>query len=193
LLPLLDVILEQPLGERFVMLALANTDERIRAGKPVSPAFLFAALLWHEVLAAWKTIEGKGVPTIPALYQAMEQVIQVQAEKLAIPRRFSTDMKEIWALQPRFLQRAGRRPYRLLEHLRFRAGYDFVLLRCQSGEIDPEVGDWWTRFQRAGEAEREQMLLRDVEPAKRRRRRRRRRKEEGGRTQDAGVGVKTEG
>ena len=178
LLPLLDVILEQPLGERFVMLALKTTDERIRAEKPVSPAFLFAALLWHEVLAAWKSIEAKGVPTIPAFYQAMEQVMQVQAEKLAIPRRFGAEMKEIWALQPRFLQRAGRRPYRLLEHPRFRAGYDFLLLRCESGEVNPDVGGWWTRFQRAGQAEREQMLLQDTEPKKRRRRRRRKERSE---------------
>ncbi len=185
LLPLLDVILEQPLGERFVMLALKKTDERILADKPVSPAFLFAALLWHEVLAAWKGIEAKGAYTIPALYQAMEQVMRAQAEKLAIPRRFGADMKEIWALQPRLLQRAGHRPYRLLEHVRFRAGYDFLLLRCASGEVDPAVGDWWTRFQRASEAERERMLLRDAEP-KKRRRRRRRRKDEGGRMKDEG-------
>jgi poly(A) polymerase len=173
LLPMLDVILEQPLGERFVMLALKNTDERIRAEKPVSPSFLFASLLWHEVLAAWKIIEAKGVATIPALYQAMEQVVQVQAEKLAIPRRFGTDMKEIWALQPRLLQRAGRRPYRLLEHPRFRAAYDFLLLRCESGEVDQAIGDWWTRFQHADESVRQQMLTQDEAPRKRRRRRRR--------------------
>lgn len=174
LLPLLDVILEQPLGERFVMLALRNTDERVRAGKPVSPAFLFAALLWHEVLAAWKSMEAGGVPAIPALYQAMEKVTGAQAEKLAIPRRYGTDMKEIWALQPRLLQRAGRRPHRLLEHPRFRAGYDFLLLRCESGETEPAVGEWWTRFQDAGDAERERMLVRDEGTGKRRRRRRRR-------------------
>ncbi|HEX6004985.1 MAG TPA: polynucleotide adenylyltransferase PcnB, partial [Burkholderiales bacterium] len=126
LLPLLDVILEQPLGERFVMLALQTTDERIRAAKPVSPSFLFAALLWHEVLAAWKNVEAGGVNTMPALYQAMDQVVHAQSEQLAIPRRFSADMKEIWALQPRFLQRAGQRPYRLLQHVRFRAAYDFL-------------------------------------------------------------------
>ena len=180
-LPLLDVILDQPLGERFVMLALKTTDERIQADQSVSPAFLFAALLWHEVRAAWKSIESSGVSTIPALYQAMEQVIQVQAEKLAIPRRFGSDMKEIWALQPRLLQRAGHRPYRLLEHVRFRAGYDFLLLRCESGEVDPAMGEWWTRFQHAGEAERQQMLVRDSVPKKRRRRRKRRKDE--GRTQ----------
>jgi len=183
LLPLLDVILGQPLGERFVMLALKNTDERVRADKPVSPAFLFAALLWHEVLAAWKSIEAKGMRGIPALYQAMEQVSQVQAEKLAIPRRFGTDMKEIWALQPRLLQRSGRRPYRLLEHPRFRAGYDFLLLRCESGEVDTAIGEWWTRFQHADENARQQMLAPEGEPTKRRRKRRKR-KAGGGRTDD---------
>ena len=172
LLPLLDVILEQPLGERFVMLALHNTDLRIRGDKGVSPAFLFATLLWHEVLAAWKAIEAGGVPPVPALYQAMDQVLQLQAEKLAIPRRFGGDMKELWAMQPRFEQRSGRRPHRLLELPRFRAGYDFLLLRCESGEIDKEIGEWWTRFQHAHESEREQMLMPDSGPKKRRRRRR---------------------
>ena len=172
LLPLLDVILEQPLGERFVMLALKNTDTRIRGEKGVSPAFLFATLLWHEVLAAWKSIEKGDIPAIPALYKAMDQVMQAQAEKLAIPRRFGGDMKEIWALQPRFEQRSGRRPYRLLELPRFRAGYDFLLLRCESGEIDAEIGEWWTQFQDANDSTREQMLKADSGPAKKRRRRR---------------------
>jgi poly(A) polymerase len=185
LLPLLDVILEQPLGERFVMLALQTTDERIRTGKSVSPSFLFAALLWHEVLLAWKRAQESGAAAVPALYEAMDQVVRAQAEQLAIPRRFSADMKEIWALQPRFLQRAGQRPYRLLQHMRFRAAYDFLLLRCESGEVEVAIGEWWTRFQKAGEAERAEMLVRDAEPKKRRRRRRRRRP-------DAGAGAKAE-
>ena len=172
LLPLLDVILEQPMGERFVMLALKNTDARILGEKGVSPAFLFATLLWHEVLAAWKSIEAGGVSTIPALYQAMDQVMQLQAEKLAIPRRFGGDMKEIWAMQPRFDQRSGRRPYRLLELPRFRAGYDFLLLRCESGELDNEIGAWWTQFQQVNESERQSMLMPESGPKKRRRRRR---------------------
>jgi poly(A) polymerase len=174
LLPMLDVILQQPMGERFVMLALRNTDARVKSEKPVSPSFLFASLLWHEVLAAWKKLEADGIPPIPALYQAMEQVVQSQAEKLAIPRRYGSDMKEIWVMQPRFLQRSGRRPYRLLENPRFRAGYDFLLLRCASGEVDPSIGEWWTRFQHANEEERKALLTQDSEPAKRKRRRRRR-------------------
>lgn len=174
-LPLLDATMGHPTGERFVTAALRNTDERILADKPVSPGFLFAALLWHEVLAAWQGFEEKGEPPIPALYRAMEHVLRMQAEKLAIPHRLSADMKEIWAMQPRFLQRAGKRPYRLLEHPRLRAGYDFLRLRCESGEADRAIGEWWERFPRASEAERAQMLVRGEEPGRRRRRRGRRR------------------
>ena len=170
LLPMLDVILEQPMGERFVTLALANTDERVRQDKPVSPAFLFAALLWHEVLAATKVSETAALKAGPALHEAMDKVLNAQTEKLAIPRRYEGAMKELWMMQPRFLQRAGQRPFRLLEHPRFRAGYDFLLLRCQSGEVDGEVGEWWTRFQDAGDGERQAMLLQDQGPKKRRRR-----------------------
>jgi poly(A) polymerase len=174
MLPMLDVIIEQPMGERFVMLALNRTDERVREDKPVSPAFLFAALLWHEVLAAWKRHEeDDGMKPIPALHLAMEEVVAAQIERLAIPRRYTTDMKELWALQPRLLQRSGRRPYKLLEHPRLRAGYDFLQLRCESGEVDLEVAQWWERFMRAGEEERARLLLPEQGGTKRRRRRRR--------------------
>ena len=172
-LPLLDAAMGRAAGERFVEAALRSTDERVRAGKPVSPGFLFAALLWPEVLAEWKVLEEKSMPPIPALYQAMDHVMKAQAGKLAIPHRYGADMREIWALQPRFLQRAGKRPYRLLEHPRFRAGYDFLLLRCQSGELEPALGEWWERFQSASEPERAQMMVSDSEPHQRRRRRRR--------------------
>ena len=179
-LPLLDAAMGRAACERFVMAALKSTDERIRAGKTVSPGFLFAALLWPEVQAEWKVLEAKGMPAIPALYQAMDHVMKAQAGKLAIPHRYGADMREIWALQPRFEQRAGKRPYRLLEHPRFRAGYDFVLLRSESGETDPSLGEWWERFQRTGESERAQMLVADSEPRGRRRRRRRKPRGPGG-------------
>lgn len=174
LLPLLDVILEQPMGERFVMLALANTDERIRRGKGSSPGFLFATLLWHEVLANWEKLKAAGEAKIPALYQAMDTVLDVQGEKLAITRRIAGDIKEIWALQPRFEQRAGKRPYALLEHPRFRASYDFLLLRAQAGEIDSEIADWWTHFQNADGEKRAAMLKPETADEQRKRRRRRR-------------------
>ncbi|HSS45936.1 MAG TPA: polynucleotide adenylyltransferase PcnB, partial [Burkholderiales bacterium] len=173
LLPMLDLIIEQPLGQRFFAAALKNTDDRVREDKPVSPAFLFAALLWHEVLAAWKNLQSRGEQPMSALHLAMEQVISQQAQRLAIPRRFAATMKEIWTSQPRFLQRAGKRPFRLVEHPRFRAGYDFLLLRCDSGEVDAEIGKWWTAFQNAGQEQRRNMLLIDQTPGKRRRRRRR--------------------
>ena len=172
LLPLLDVILEQPMGEKFVMLALANTDERVRQGKGISPGFLFATLLWHEVLAHWEKLKAKGEAKIPALYQAMDTVLDVQAEKLAITRRIIGDIKDIWALQPRFEARAGKRPYALLEQPRFRAGYDFLLLRAESGEVDTELAEWWTDFQNADGAKRSEMLMPEQAGDKKRRRRR---------------------
>lgn len=172
LLPMLDVILEQPMGERFVMAALKNTDERVGEDKPVSPAFLFAALLWHEVFSSWKAATDRGERPIPALYEAMDHVLDIQQEKLAIPRRYTATMKELWGLQPRFMQRSGRRPFQLLEHPRFRAGYDFLALRAQSGEVDPEIRKWWEDFQSASGEEREGMLVADEAPKRRRRRRR---------------------
>src|SRR3970282_1538038 len=95
LLPLLDVILEQPVGEKFVMLALRNTDERLSQDKPVSPAFLFAALLWHEVLSAWKLHQQQGERPVPALHAAMDEVLARQKAQLAIPHRHDAVMKEI--------------------------------------------------------------------------------------------------
>ncbi len=175
LLPLLDVVLEQPLGERFVTLALSNTDERIRQGKPVSPGFLFAALLWHQVLEKWNAYKAAGESPIPALHFAADDVLDTQSEKLALQRRFTTDMRDIWAMQPRFERRIGKSPYKLLEHPRLRAGYDFLLLRCQSGELDEELGDWWTDFIGADGSERERLLAKkpaddSAAPVKRRRR-----------------------
>jgi poly(A) polymerase len=175
LLPLLDVIFEQPMGERFVRLALEQTDSRVRSGKSVSPAFLFAALLWHEVLAAWKKAEQRGLRPMPALFEAMDAVLDIQTDKLAVPRRFTAVMKEIWALQPRFEQRSGRRPFALLAHERFRAGFDFLVLRSASGEAPEELSQWWEKFQQASEAERQAMLM-APQPGERRRRRRRRHK-----------------
>jgi poly(A) polymerase len=175
LLPLLDVILEQPLGERFVTLALAQTDERVRADRPVSPAFLFAALLWHEVLAAWRAHEKRGERAIPALEAAMDEVLDAQCEKLAITRKLTATMREVWALQPRFEARSGQRPYRMLEAPRFRMAYDFLALRAASGEISEEIEAWWRSFQGADADTRKAMLHPETGPAKRRRRRRRKR------------------
>lgn len=158
LLPLLDVVLEQPLGEKFVTLALANTDQRIVQGKPVSPGFLFASLLWHQVLEKWTAYQAAGEYPIPALHLAADDVLNAQTDKLALQRKIASDMRDIWAMQPRFERRIGKSPYKLLEHLRLRAGYDFLLLRCASGEIDAEIGEWWTAFIEADGGERDALL-----------------------------------
>ena len=158
LLPLLDVVLEQPLGFKFVTLALDSTDSRIAAGKTVSPGFLFASLLWHQVLEKWTAYRAAGEQTIPALHLAADDVLDSQTEKLALQRKIGTDMRDIWSMQPRFERRTGKSPHKLLEHLRFRAGYDFLLLRCASGEIDAELGEWWTAFYEGDEATREDLI-----------------------------------
>jgi poly(A) polymerase len=178
LLPLLDVIMEQPMGEKFIMLALRNTDERISQDKSVSPAFLFAALLWHEVLAAWNLRVQQGARPVGAMHEAMDEVLARQRAQLAIPHRQDAVMKEIWLMQQRFEQRSGQRPFRLLEHPRFRAGYDFLLLRCASGEVDDELGLWWDEFQDAGAERQKEMLQPEATGEKKRRRRKPRRKPE---------------
>ena len=160
LLPLLDVVLEQPLGEKFVTLALANTDARIKQGKTVSPGFLFASLLWHQVLEKWRAYQAAGEYPIPALHLAADDVLNTQTEKLALQRKIASDMRDIWAMQPRFERRTGKAPYKLLEHMRLRAGYDFLLLRCASGETDAELGEWWTAFMEGDSSEREVLLSR---------------------------------
>src|SRR5256885_5792454 len=172
LLPLLDVILEQPLGEPVVNLALAQTDERVLTERPVSPAFLFAALLWHEVLAAWKAREARGERSIPALESAMDDVLETQCAKLAITRKLTATMREVWAMQPRFEQRSGQRAYRLFEAPRFRMAYDFLALRAASGEVPANLATWWRAFQSADPEARKSMLLPDTGTSKRRRRRR---------------------
>ena len=192
LLPLLDVVLEQPLGEKFVKLALANTDERVQQGKPVSPGFLFASLLWHQVVEKWNAYQAAGEFPIPALHLAADDVLNTQAEKLALQRRITSDMRDIWAMQPRFDRRVGKSPYKLLEHMRWRAGYDFLLLRCASGEIDAEIGEWWTAFYEGDLNEREALLTNaHATPAgpKRKRPPRRGPRNKAGATADSGGGA----
>ncbi|MDR2113216.1 MAG: polynucleotide adenylyltransferase PcnB [Candidatus Accumulibacter sp.] len=174
LLPLLDVIVEQPLGKRFVTLALENTDRRVREGRPISSGFLFATLLWNEVMTQWEAFKADGEHPIPALYRAMDEVLDAQAEKLAITRRVAGDIKDIWALQPRFEQRSGKRPHALLEHPRFKAGLDFLRLRAEAGEVDAALGQWWSDFFDAGGQARAAMLAtQGPDPRKKRRRRKR--------------------
>lgn len=146
LLPLLDVALEQPEAAHFIELSLEKTDHRIRENKRISPGFLFATLLWTQVEEKWAHYRSEGEYPIPALVAASSDVLDTQTEKLAIQRRIANDMRDIWLLQPRLERRTGKSPYRLLENERFRAAYDFMLIRCEAGELDEELGQWWTDF-----------------------------------------------
>jgi poly(A) polymerase len=183
LLPLLDHILDSGEDSKdandFVKLALANTDERIQSGKSVSAGFLFATLLWPDLLKNWKANLAKGVANIPALHDAMDDTIATQSSGMTIQRRFESDMREIWSMQPRFEKRVGRYPYRLIESPRFRAGYDFMLLRCATGELNSAIGEWWTDFITADPAGQDALMASakadsgssTASPTKRRRRR----------------------
>jgi poly(A) polymerase len=154
--------------------ALENTDNRIDEGKTVTPAFLFAALLWEPVRQRWQQNIERKVPVIPALQHAATDIIMEQVKRVAVPKRFTIMTRDIWVLQPRLEQRAGKRAYRLLTHPKFRAGYDFLLLRAESGEPLGELAEWWTQFQFASESEQQSLvsnLAASPSPKKKRRRR----------------------
>tara|TARA_R110002167_G_scaffold6896_5_gene32554 strand:- start:242 stop:1564 length:1323 start_codon:yes stop_codon:yes gene_type:complete len=126
---------------------LKNTDTRIQAEKPVTPAFLYATLLWPEVDHLWNQLKGKGMSDFPALQQASQQTISAQVKHVAIPKRFTLMMKEIWEYQIRLRRTQGRKPFQLIEEPRFRAAYDFLILREAAGENCQGLGTWWTEFQ----------------------------------------------
>ncbi|MBV2091494.1 MAG: polynucleotide adenylyltransferase PcnB [Candidatus Thiodiazotropha sp. (ex Ctena orbiculata)] len=157
----------------FVNRGMANTDDRLSQGKSVTPAFLFAVLLWEPVRLRAESLEAEGVHPLEALQTASTEVLSEQAKHVSIPKRFSYPMRDIWQLQFRFTQRQGKRPQRLASHPKFRAAYDFLLLRAESGEVDRELADWWTVYQHANGEEKVSMTEQGKRGRGRRRRRRR--------------------
>jgi poly(A) polymerase len=146
--------------EDLILRALRNTDRRLEQGKSVTPAFLFAALLWYPMQLRLNSLMKEGrMPPLPALHEAANEVIAAQIRHTAIPRRFSTPLREIWELQLRLPKRQGNRAERLMEHPRFRAAYDLLLLRESSGENLGGLSQWWTDYQSANDNDRE--LLQD--------------------------------
>jgi len=137
---------------RMVMLGLKNTDLRIAEGKPVTPAFLLAVLLWEPIRHFSQELIHKGTAAYPAMQEAASLVLSRQIQRLSIPKRYSVQMREIWALQSRFHNTRGKRPARLFAHPRFRAAYDFLLLRAEAGEEQQEIADWWTDYQKTHHA-----------------------------------------
>ncbi len=168
---------EQGFPHTFIAQALASTDARVNADKPVTPAFLFAALLWEPVRQRAMVLETQGLHPGDAIRSAADEILPQQISRVALPRRFATPMIEIYQLQPRFAQRDGKRPLRLLAHPRFRAAYDFLVLRAAAGEVEPELARWWTEIQTTDAAVESGMLSAVTHAARRRTRRRRRRRE----------------
>ena len=140
-----------PFYEKLIIQALINSDERIAQGKTLTPAFLYAVFLWPCVLETQKTLEQQGIPAAPAYHQATSQVLQNQQAHTAIPKRFSEVIRHIWDSQRRLEKRVKKHLESILTHPKFRAAYDFLLLREQAGEELAGAGKWWTKYQKENE------------------------------------------
>jgi poly(A) polymerase len=155
--PLLDLAVERA-DTPFVQAALADTDRRVAEGKPVAPSFLLAALLWQDVREAWsRRLERREHPH-PALQAAIDEVFESRIGDVSGRGKLGADMREIWMMQPRFEKRTGHAPFGLVEQPRFRAGFDFLRLRAEVGEVDLTLADWWQEFSLADDAAREDLL-----------------------------------
>jgi len=158
--PLTEEVLDDNAGtfSDLVRLALENTDERIRSGKSVTPAFLYAVFLWGPMRKLSKQLELDGLSPQVAHDASVKDTILSQLPYTSIPKRFSYSMRDIWNLQHRFYRRRGKQVYKLFEHDRFRAAYDFLCLRASSGEPVEELSEWWTEFQNVDENARKRMV-----------------------------------
>ncbi len=165
--PLLDVVVQRA-GDAFVKLALQDTDRRVGEGKPVAPSFLLACVLWADVRKAWdqrlQTPPGqRPAPPVAALQAAVDDAFEARVGDVSGRGKLGADMRDIWMMQPRFDKRVGTSPFSLVEQPRFRAGFDFLRLRAQVGEVDEELAHWWETFSTASDD-----LRRDMVDAQRR-------------------------
>jgi poly(A) polymerase len=160
---LLDTLLDETRvsepHQEFVRLALEDTDRRVGEGKSVSPSFMLACMLWHEVQSRWQQIQSAGEPAFAALQQAVEAVFDARISDISGRGKLAGDMREIWLMQPRFDRRVGNSPFTLVEQPRFRAGFDFLRLRADAGEASDELARWWEDFSLADEAARAQLMI----------------------------------
>lgn len=155
--PLLDVVVEMA-DEPLLNLALLDTDRRVEEGKPVAPSFLLSCVLWSDVRHGWEQRCQRGEHVMPALQDAIDDAFNARIGDVSGRGKLGIDMREIWAMQPRFEKRSGSSPYSLLEQPRFRAGFDFMRLRAQTGEIDATLAEWWEKFSTAYDDERHAMI-----------------------------------
>lgn len=160
--PVLDVALDEAHRhdgrEKFVQMAMADTDRRIAEGKSASPSFMLACMLWHDVLDRWTAFKHQGVPPFQALQQGIDAVFDARIGDISGRGKLAADMREIWQMQTRFERRTGSGPHSLVDQPRFRAGFDFLRLRADAGEIEPELAQWWEAFSTADAETRSQML-----------------------------------
>lgn len=164
LFPVLDAVLQAdgslPAGwhGELIRQALNDTDARVAEGRSVSPSFLLACLLWGEVKGRWAAIRTQGEPPVPALQQAIDQVFDARIGDISGRGKLAADMREIWLMQPRFERRGGSGPFSLVEQPRYRAGFDFLRLRADSGDAEPALADWWEDFALGSEDDRRALI-----------------------------------
>ena len=149
---------EDTLCREFIYMALRNTDNRISDGKPINPGFLYACFMWWPVLHVKQAGIENGLSPAEAMQRAIAKTVQSQIQTIAIPKRFTQFMRDVWSMQHRLEFRRGRNLLRLLEHKCFRAAYDILLLRAECGEIDTRAADWWTQIQTLDSAGQHQMV-----------------------------------
>lgn len=168
------LLARDPVAWQLVEGAMCSTDARVAEDKPVTPAFLLAALLWPVVTDIARGLRDRGEAHLAAVHSAAQQTIAQAGRHLSVPRRFSLPMRDIWELQPRLERHGGRKAAELVQHKRFRAAYDFLLLREAAGEIEAGAGAWWTEFQTLPENQQQQTA--QEQPGRTRRKRSRRRR-----------------
>ena len=161
--PLLDVVVERA-DQPFVKAALQDTDRRVAEGKPVAASFLLACVLWNDVRQGWqqRMQDGpggqRGLPPFPALQDAIDEVFDARIGDVSGRGKLGADMREIWMMQPRFEKRSGNTPYGLVEQARFRAGFDFMRLRADVGEVGEAIAEWWQEFSTADDVRRQDLM-----------------------------------
>jgi poly(A) polymerase len=163
--PLLELVVERA-DQPFVRAALQDTDRRVGEGKPVAPSFLLAAVMWSDVREGWAQRQANRQAPFPALQDAIDDVFNARIGDVSGRGKLAADMREIWMMQPRFDKRVGSTPFGLVEQPRFRAGFDFMRLRADVGEVDVVLADWWQEFSLASDAVREDLIeqVRDEQP-----------------------------